>query len=77
MMMRLGYVSVPACQIALSIGILVLTTVFFVFASARIFRWALLLYGKKFTLRELLAVLRGRPDAVVLLQGAPSKKQTA
>lgn len=78
MMMRLGFVSVPAWQVALSVGILLVTTVLFAWASARIFRWALLRYGKKFTLREVIAVLRGRPvDGSPRPAPAPAKQRAA
>lgn len=77
MIMRLGFISVPAWQIALSIGILLVTTVFLMWASARIFRWALLLYGKKFSLGMLLAVVRGRADAAVTPQQTTTPKKRA
>lgn len=63
MMMRLGVTTVPAWQIAVSVGILLLTTIFFTWGSVKVFRWGLLLYGKKLRPRELLAVLRGNPYA--------------
>jgi ABC-2 type transport system permease protein len=77
MIMRLGFVNVPAWQIALSIGILLLTALFFVWASARIFRWGLLLYGKRFNLREIIAVLRGNPDQVSQPETRSLKKEAA
>lgn len=63
MMMRLGVTTVPVWQLALSVGLLLLTTVLFTWASVKVFRWGLLLYGKKFRLREIWAVLRGNPYA--------------
>ncbi|MEQ8675065.1 MAG: ABC transporter permease [Aggregatilineales bacterium] len=63
MMMRLGVTTVPAWQIAASIGLLLLTTVVFTWGSIKVFRWGLLLYGKKLRPREILAVLRGNPYA--------------
>jgi ABC-2 type transport system permease protein len=63
MMMRLGVTTVPAWQLALSVVLLLLTTVLFTWASVKVFRWGLLLYGKKFRLREVWAVLRGNPYA--------------
>ncbi|MDX1995084.1 MAG: ABC transporter permease [bacterium] len=77
MIMRLGFVNVPAWQLALSIGILLLTALFFLWASARIFRWGLLLYGKRFNLREIIAVLRGNPDQVSQPETRSLKKEAA
>ncbi len=61
MIMRVGFVSVPLWQMGLSIALLLLTTLFFMWASAKIFRWGLLMYGKKPSLRELIAVIQGNP----------------
>jgi ABC-2 type transport system permease protein len=61
--MRLAMGSVPIWQLAVSVGLLALTTVGTIIASARVFRWALLMYGKRPSLRELLAVM-SRPQQV-------------
>ncbi|MGQ9907507.1 MAG: ABC transporter permease [Candidatus Flexifilum sp.] len=55
---RLGFGTVPTWQLIVSIVLLVLATVVLVWASARIFRYTLLMYGKRPGLRELLQVLR-------------------
>jgi ABC-2 type transport system permease protein len=55
---RLGFGTVPTWQLIVSIVLLVLATVVLVWASARIFRYTLLMYGKRPSLRELLRVLR-------------------
>ncbi|MCS7072116.1 MAG: ABC transporter permease, partial [Anaerolinea sp.] len=55
---RMGFGTVPAWQLAVSIALLVLATLVLVWASARIFRYTLLMYGKRPGLRELLRVLR-------------------
>lgn len=47
MLIRMVFTSVPLEQMLLSFAILVLTTVFVVWASARVFRWGMLLYGKR------------------------------
>jgi ABC-2 type transport system permease protein len=60
-LLRLSFATIPAWQLILSIVILALTTVFVVWASARIFRWALLLYGKRPGLRELWRAVRRSP----------------
>ena len=62
-MLRLGFGSVPAWQLLVSMGILLLTTIFTTWASAKIFRWALLMYGKRPGLREVLGALR-RPSTM-------------
>ena len=61
MIMRLGITSVPLWQLALSIGLLFMTSVLFIWGGIRIFHWGMLLYGKSFNLREIWAVLRGKP----------------
>lgn len=60
MMLRMGFTTVPFWQIALSMGIMALTALFFVWLSARVFRWGLLLYGKKFSVRSLVNALTRR-----------------
>lgn len=62
-MLRLGFGSIPTWQLVASIALLLLTTIFSVWASAKIFRWALLMYGKRPNLREILRALR-RPTAM-------------
>jgi ABC-2 type transport system permease protein len=64
---------IPAWQMAASFVILVLTTMFVMWASARIFRWSLLLYGKRPSLRELLRVIRQSPH----LETAVSRAEEA
>lgn len=44
---------VPAWQIALSITLLVLTTIFMIFLAGKIYRVGILMYGNKATLKEL------------------------
>ncbi len=56
--LRSAFAAIPAWQIALSIGLLLLTTVLVTWASARIFRWSLLMYGKRPSLRMLAQALR-------------------
>lgn len=61
--MRLSLTTIPTWQMAASLGLLLLTTAFLMWASARVFRWALLMYGKRPTPRELWRVVRGRNEA--------------
>ncbi|MCU0511103.1 MAG: ABC transporter permease [Anaerolineae bacterium] len=60
--LRSVFGSVPPEQLALSLGLMLATTVFITWASARVFRWSLLLYGKKPGPRELWRVIRGRAE---------------
>lgn len=62
-MIRMIFTSVPLWQILLSLALLVLTTVFIVWASARIFRWAMLLYGKRPSFRSIIRALTSRVEA--------------
>lgn len=76
--MRASYGTIPPTELAISLGLLVLTTVFIVWASGRIFRWALLLYGKKPSVMMLWRVLSGRVDMGTMVnngeRGAPVQK---
>lgn len=60
MMMRLGLTNVPPVEIAASLGLMALTTLLFVWGSARVFRWGVLLYGKRFSPRALIRALTRR-----------------
>lgn len=50
---------VPAWQIALSIALLLGTTVFMIFVAGKIYRVGILMYGNKATLKELWKWIRG------------------
>lgn len=58
MLLRLGFGAVPAWQIVASVVILLVTTILIAWLSARVFRWALLRYGKHFSLRDIWRGLR-------------------
>lgn len=60
-LMRVGFGMIPAWQLAVSLVLLSLTTVVVVWASARLFRWGLLRYGKRASLREVWQALRRTP----------------
>lgn len=53
MMVRLPF-DPPTWQVVLSMVVMVLTTIFFVWAAAKVFRVGLLMYGKKPKLKELI-----------------------
>jgi ABC-2 type transport system permease protein len=57
-LIRMGLGAVPAWQVIASLLILLVTTAVVVWASARVFRWALLLYGKRPTPPEIWRVVR-------------------
>ncbi|MNU19409.1 ABC-2 family transporter protein [compost metagenome] len=50
---------VPAWQIALSIGLLLGTTIFMIFLAGKIYRVGILMYGNKATLKEIWKWIRG------------------
>ncbi|MGH9434777.1 MAG: ABC transporter permease [Terriglobia bacterium] len=58
MVFRIGLETPPLWQIALSIGILLFTTVAVVYASARIYRVGVLMYGKRPSVMEILRWMR-------------------
>jgi ABC-2 type transport system permease protein len=58
MAMRIAVQQPPAWEIALSLGIILLTTVVVIFFAAKIFRVAILVYGKRPTLPEILEFLK-------------------
>lgn len=72
-LLRLGLAAVPAWQIIASLLILLVTSVIVVWASARVFRWGLLLYGKRPTPRELWRVVRSSPRAATVVAHADEK----
>ncbi len=57
--LRMTLGTVPAWQLIASIGLLLVTTALVVYIMARVFRWSLLLYGKRPTPRQLWRVIRG------------------
>ncbi|MCC6616341.1 MAG: ABC transporter permease [Anaerolineae bacterium] len=56
--LRSAFTAIPFWQIALSIIFLIAATLLVVWISARIFRWSLLMYGKRPSLRMLMQALR-------------------
>lgn len=63
MILRFGLTTVPMWQLALSVGLLLLTTLGTAWLAARFFHWGLLMYGKRFSLRTVWAVISGRAEA--------------
>lgn len=60
MVMRVGFGAVPFEQLVISLAILIISTIIVSWIGGRLFRWGLLLYGKKLSLRELLRVITSR-----------------
>jgi ABC-2 type transport system permease protein len=60
MLIRLGVTEVPLWQILLSMAIMFVTTLVLVWGASKVFRWGLLLYGKRFNLGEILRVVTRR-----------------
>ncbi len=69
-LLRMGFGSVPMWQLALSLVILLLTTLFIIWASARVFRWGLLLHGKRMSIREIVRVIWASPEIGVIQPGS-------
>jgi ABC-type Na+ efflux pump, permease component len=57
MMARIAY-GVPGWQLALSIGLLIITFIIFAYLSGKIYRIGILMYGKKANLKDLYKWLR-------------------
>lgn len=64
-LLRMGFGTMPVWQLAVSLLILLLVTVFVIWAAAKVFRWGLLLYGKRITPHELWRVIRTAPSTEV------------
>ncbi len=62
MCIRAAFGAVGIGEILLSMGIMLVSTIFVVWVSAKVFKWALLMYGKKASPRELWRVIRGNPE---------------
>jgi ABC-2 type transport system permease protein len=57
--LRWGLGTVPLWQIGVSWVLLVATTIFMVWAAARVFRTGMLRYGQPLNLKAAVAVIRG------------------
>jgi ABC-2 type transport system permease protein len=63
-MMRFAVTEVPLWQVGISMAIMAVTTLGMIWAAARIFRWGMLLYGKKFNLFEIIRVVFSRQTTI-------------
>ncbi len=64
MLLRLMLSAVSPLELISSFGLMFVTTLVIVWMSARVFRWAMLLYGKKMSPRDIWRVIRGQTDHV-------------
>jgi ABC-2 type transport system permease protein len=76
MLLRIGITNVPTWQIVASLAILALTVLVTVWLSARMFRWGLLLYGKRLDLRQIARVILRRNGAQMATSAAHSTGST-
>lgn len=76
-MLRFPFSSISFWEIILSLSILATTTLIVTWASAKVFRWALLLYGKKPNLMTIWRVMRGSSDIGTMPENSVNKEQTA
>ncbi|GAB4455498.1 MAG: ABC transporter permease [Anaerolineae bacterium] len=78
MLFRLPLAAIPTWQFVLSLAILVVSTAFAVWVSARVFRLGMLMYGKRLRLRDILGVLRpGAGPAAIQTVAAGTEKRGA
>lgn len=70
MVMRMTFITVPPEQMLLSIALLIVMNVFILWGAARVFRFALLMYGKKLRLRDVVGLLRRRGAAGAMVTRA-------
>jgi ABC-2 type transport system permease protein len=73
--LRMSLSAIPAWQLVVSLGLLLVTTVLVLWGGARIFRWSLLMYGKRPGPRDLWQVVRGATGA--RMGTAAAKEQNA
>ncbi|MBK8026869.1 MAG: ABC transporter permease [Chloroflexi bacterium] len=69
MILRMTFTAVPIEHYVISIGLLIVMNLAILWISARIFRFALLMYGKKLNIRQLIGLLR-RPASATLVTRA-------
>lgn len=62
-MLKSPFAPVPYWQVAISLAVLAITTLIMIWASAKVFRWGILLEGKKINLSTLFKVIFGSAEA--------------
>lgn len=63
-MLRMAFASVSLPFLLLSMGILLVTTLAVIWISARVFRWALLMHGKRPSVRDIIRLLRNNSSSM-------------
>jgi len=76
-MLKYPFTAIPLWQVAISLSILAVSTVLVTWASAKVFRWALLLYGKKPSIKTLWSVITGQQEMGVILDETPEMEKSA
>ncbi|MDX2163144.1 MAG: ABC transporter permease [bacterium] len=69
--MRSAFSAMPPELLALSMTILLITTLVVIWLSSRIFRWGLLLYGKRPSLGQIVRAVRRRSSSMATTAAAP------
>lgn len=75
--LRMGFGAIPTWQLLTSVFLLLATALLVAWVSGRIFRWALLLYGKRPSLPELIRVMRRPPAMATTATGDDDGRQAA
>jgi ABC-2 type transport system permease protein len=76
-MLKYPFTGVPFWQVMMSLSILTFSTILVTWAAAKVFRWALLLYGKKPTIKTLWQVISGRQEMGVVPTKSAEMEQSA
>lgn len=72
MILRSSFGIVPPEQVLLSLALLTASVLLIIWASAKVFRWAILLYGQRVSFKLILRALRGRTEIGVLPTEPPT-----
>lgn len=76
-MLKYPFTAIPTWQIVVSLSTLAISTVLVTWAAAKVFRWALLLYGKKPSIRTLWSVITGQQEMGVIIDETPEMEKSA
>ncbi|RMG80562.1 MAG: ABC transporter permease [Chloroflexi bacterium] len=72
--MRMSFGTLPFEQLLLSYALLVVATVFITWLSARVFRWAILLYGSRPRISDIFRAMLGKLEIGVTTNGNGKRK---
>ena len=76
-MMKYPFVPISLPEVLISLSILGLSTLLVTWASAKVFRWALLLYGKKPSIMTIFRVITGKQEIGVTSASSNELEQSA